>query len=259
MDKCQIGKYAANDLHDSFAQSLQIIAKSCYAKSPEDIEAIMDMLVHFLGIPITAILVVEHSDHAAPVIVDTLRFDIHNEWLDYYINRNLARYDPVVERVLELRHPLVWNNSLVDTLSSDKHRQFPQLTRRFGVSGGLVYPFPLLPGVKQDFILYALADGEKISELSNNIYLISSLLHYPCEAIRRLYNERHKPAVEHPLTARERQVLEWASQGKTSQEIALILSISERTVKFHLTNTYEKLGVINRQQAITKAIHNQLL
>ncbi len=259
MDSLRTRKQVAANLHDSFEQSLQIIAKSCYAKTFDDIEAIMGMLVDFLDIEFADILIVDQDLERGPFVTDALRFDDHNEWLDHYINRNLVRYDPVVEHALRLHDPLVWNDRLLDALSSERHQQFPLWVRRFGVSGGLVYPCPPRPGGDSVFVLYALAHGDSLAELANNICLISSLLHYPCAAVQRVYTEIHAPAADNPLTDRELEVLDWASQGKTSQEIAMILSISERTVKFHLSNTYEKLGVVNRQQAIAKAIHNRLL
>ena len=52
------------------------------------------------------------------------------------------------------------------------------------------------------------------------------------------------------LTDAEMEVLEGLAQGRTNKELARQLEISENTVKFHLTNLYEKLGVSNRTQAI---------
>lgn len=52
------------------------------------------------------------------------------------------------------------------------------------------------------------------------------------------------------LTTKERDVLTWVVEGKTSWEIGQILSTSERTVKFHLKNVYTKLNVSNRAQAV---------
>ncbi|HEY9097966.1 MAG TPA: response regulator transcription factor [Thiobacillus sp.] len=50
------------------------------------------------------------------------------------------------------------------------------------------------------------------------------------------------------LSQRERQVAEAASRGSTNKEIARAMSITERTVKAHLTSTFEKLGVRDRIQ-----------
>ena len=52
------------------------------------------------------------------------------------------------------------------------------------------------------------------------------------------------------LTRRERSLLEALSQGSTNRVLAHQFGISENTVKFHLTNLFEKLEVTNRAQAI---------
>jgi DNA-binding NarL/FixJ family response regulator len=62
-----------------------------------------------------------------------------------------------------------------------------------------------------------------------------------------------------PLTARERQVLEQLALGKTNKEIALELVISERTVKFHVSSIFAKLGVGNRTEAVTIAARQGLV
>ncbi len=55
------------------------------------------------------------------------------------------------------------------------------------------------------------------------------------------------------LTEREMEVLVAAARGERSKEIALNLSISERTVKAHLASIYNKLGVDSRAAAIAVA------
>ena len=55
------------------------------------------------------------------------------------------------------------------------------------------------------------------------------------------------------LNDREVEALMWAARGKTSEEIAAIMAISERTAIFHLNNARTKLGVTNRIQAAVKA------
>jgi two-component system, NarL family, nitrate/nitrite response regulator NarP len=52
------------------------------------------------------------------------------------------------------------------------------------------------------------------------------------------------------LSPRERTLLEALSKGLTNRELARDLEISENTVKFHLSNLFEKLAVKNRAQAI---------
>lgn len=52
------------------------------------------------------------------------------------------------------------------------------------------------------------------------------------------------------LSRKERAILEALSKGLTNRELAQELGISTNTVKFHLSNLYDKLSVRNRAQAI---------
>ncbi len=56
------------------------------------------------------------------------------------------------------------------------------------------------------------------------------------------------------LTPKEREVLALLAQGRSNREIAAALFISGATVKTHLSHLYEKLGVRDRQAAITQAL-----
>jgi LuxR family maltose regulon positive regulatory protein len=56
-----------------------------------------------------------------------------------------------------------------------------------------------------------------------------------------------------PLRPREIEVLKLVADGQTNKEIASKLHISLRTVKFHMTSIFTKLGVDNRLQAVEKA------
>jgi DNA-binding response OmpR family regulator len=61
------------------------------------------------------------------------------------------------------------------------------------------------------------------------------------------------------LSEREVEALTWAARGKTSDEIALILGLSKRTVDFHIDNARAKLGVATRIQAVVKAVAGKLI
>jgi DNA-binding NarL/FixJ family response regulator len=61
------------------------------------------------------------------------------------------------------------------------------------------------------------------------------------------------------LTSRERTMLEAISRGMSTKAISNDLWISEKTVKFHLTNIYRKLGVHNRTGAMRYAYEHDLI
>lgn len=61
------------------------------------------------------------------------------------------------------------------------------------------------------------------------------------------------------LTLQQRKCLAWAAEGKTTEEIALILEISVSTVNKHLDSASEILNANNRTHAIAKAIDENLI
>ena len=65
--------------------------------------------------------------------------------------------------------------------------------------------------------------------------------------------------VAEELTPREREVLALLVKGKQNKEIAAELVIAERTVKFHISSIFGKLGAGNRTEAVTTAIQQGLV
>ncbi len=57
------------------------------------------------------------------------------------------------------------------------------------------------------------------------------------------------------LTDREREVISLVRQGLSNKTIAYQLSISDSTVRHHLTSIFDKVGVLNRQKLLVHAHH----
>jgi NarL family two-component system response regulator YdfI len=68
-----------------------------------------------------------------------------------------------------------------------------------------------------------------------------------------------EPAEQDILTERELEVLTAVAQGDRNKEIALQLGVTERTIKAHLTNIYNKLGVDSRAAAVSVGMQQGLL
>lgn len=83
------------------------------------------------------------------------------------------------------------------------------------------------------------------SLLETCIDVVAGKMVFPFMDVRELQSD---PI--HQLSRKERLILETLSKGLTNRELAKELSISTNTVKFHLSNLYEKLSVKNRAQAI---------
>ena len=82
----------------------------------------------------------------------------------------------------------------------------------------------------------------------------------PRAAAELLAERRERvPAAAIDLTAREREVLALVVEGLANKQIARRLGISEKTVKGHLTNLFQRIGVADRTQAALWAERNGIL
>lgn len=84
--------------------------------------------------------------------------------------------------------------------------------------------------------------------------IIFLVAHHFQDTISRLSILPEESESEVYLTTRERECLELIAQGKTTDEVALLLGRSPVTVRFHLGNAFRKLGATNRVGAIAQAL-----
>lgn len=115
-------------------------------------------------------------------------------------------------------------------------------------------------------VLTAFGDGESIQSAleggADGFALKTAPPRQTIEAIRqvghgylvfppaaRKWLQGHRPDPGPDLSIREWDVLEQLSKGLTNGQIAAAMNVSENTVKFHLQNIFQKLGVNNRTEA----------
>jgi DNA-binding NarL/FixJ family response regulator len=79
------------------------------------------------------------------------------------------------------------------------------------------------------------------------------------QALSALNGQRTQAPAIYCLTAREREVLTLVVTGYPNKDVAQKLSISEDTVKHHLTSIFEKTGVSNRLELALFAIHHRFV
>jgi DNA-binding CsgD family transcriptional regulator len=79
----------------------------------------------------------------------------------------------------------------------------------------------------------------------------------PQEAMSRMLGKTRSNLP--PLSSREKEILKWLMEGKSTWDISTILQISERTVKFHVDNTMKKLDAVNRTHAVAIALREKLV
>ena len=104
---------------------------------------------------------------------------------------------------------------------------------------------------------------ERFAKSRDILQLIASSVFERIDAINRASKTQLPAGEDRPdrlslLTARELDCLHWAAQGKTNWEIGEILEISENTVRFHFKNSFAKLAVSSRSQAVGRRAESSI-
>lgn len=96
-------------------------------------------------------------------------------------------------------------------------------------------------------------DVEKVwAEHGRDIHLMNNVAHL------RILSLPYNPP-NRGLTKRQREALEWVGDGKTTQDIAILMGLTPATVEKHLRLARESLAVETTAQAVLKAaLHNQM-
>jgi len=176
------------------------------------------------------------------------------EWLRIYGEEKLYFQDPVIWNNFQNPGAQLWDDTF-KFFSEKMSGNFISKARDFGlchgVSGGIFDRFSGLStiftfaGTRRSF-------GYHQKEI---IAILSPHLH---QALVRIYKKSQK-GISETLSNREEEVMRWMKEGKTNWEISIILSISERTVKFHVQNIERKLNAVNKAHAIAIALDQNLV
>ncbi len=96
-------------------------------------------------------------------------------------------------------------------------------------------------------------DADKVwAEYGQEIVLLNNLVHLKILTLPL-------PLAGQNLTPRQREALEWVGDGKTMQDIATIMGLTQATIEKHLRLARETLNVETTAQAVAKAaFHNQM-
>jgi LuxR family transcriptional regulator len=183
------------------------------------------------------------------------------EYMKVFFDEGLYYHAPMLKWALANDGACSWrwmmNMSRIDNLTPSEKRVM-DFNRQMNVTAGYTVSFRSISertkaaialtakaGMTQDTVEQTWAKhGDEIIVMNNVMHLKLLTLPYS--------GERH-------LTKRQREVLQWVGDGKTTQDIALLLGLTAATVEKHLRLAREALDVETTAQAVLKAaFYNQM-
>ncbi|MDR5171935.1 helix-turn-helix transcriptional regulator [Methylobacillus pratensis] len=178
-----------------------------------------------------------------------------HQWRAIYDEHQYSSIDPTIHHCYSTHFPLLWDQGIY---ASPKQQAMYDQGKSYGLSSGLVFP---IHGANGEFGMMNFATEKPSNQLQAKIVEIMPLLSvfkdYVFESSKS-FNQK-VPSSHIELTPREKEVINWCAAGKTSWEISRILSCSESTVNFHLSNVRHKFNASNTQLAVVKALRCGLI
>lgn len=225
------------------------------------IAEIHDLLQHEMNIgqPIRfAYFIFNKSQDEKPVIYSNYPKD----WVEKYMKNELYKQDPVLLVASQKIMSFPWHKNYFKKTKRQKSNIFIQ-SSEYNITRGYTFPLHDYENNLAMLSLYTESDPDLlmkcISDHEDRLYLLFLSIHNRFLAEKTQQTNKLHAKVEKRLTSREIEALHWASIGKTYREIAIIMGITESTVKFHIGNLIVKLDVINAKHAIKKATDLHLL
>jgi LuxR family transcriptional regulator, quorum-sensing system regulator BjaR1 len=175
-------------------------------------------------------------------------------WVDRYSSRGYAFKDPAIRRMVSGAAPFYWHELAEDVRDNPAARMVLDEAKEFHLGQGFSTSLVTLDGQGVGFSVSG-QHCEDDPEMRGMLTLIATYAIGRAVALK----QENVPDAPIVLSAREREALQWASEGKNDWEIGEVMSISEHGADKHMRSVRVKLGVINRTQAVAEAIRRGLI
>ncbi|MGY4573702.1 LuxR family transcriptional regulator [Bradyrhizobium sp. USDA 3256] len=232
-------------MHRIFQQFIDLLSR---AGDAQDLSRALAQATAELDLSCFAYLALPDNPQGRPYLISTYP----SNWTSHYLRSNYQAIDPVIVEALQTAEPFRWGVDLQSRFSSMAQQQLLDEAAQCGLRFGFTVPIHDSHGPPA--ALTFATDRRRasfegcVNSHARVLQLMGILFH--AHARRTLTRPRRVNGIE--LSTRERECLEWATQGKSAWEIGQILGISQYTAATHLSNAKKKLGVRTVVQA---AIH----
>ena len=181
-----------------------------------------------------------------PVPFTRPKISVHSSypdrWMAQYKSENYFAVDPVLKPENFIQGHLPWT----DELFADAQELWGG-AQDHGIRKGITQCL-MLPNHALGFLSVSRTSLRENAIHHEEIELrLQMLVQMALTSLLRFEHETVMPP-EMKFSKREREILKWTAEGKTSAEIAIILSISENTVNFHQKNMKKKFNAPNKIQ-----------
>ena len=177
--------------------------------------------------------------------------------MQHYFANDYLTIDPVATHGMATLRSFDWNELPKKTR---KIKQVFDESIEFGLGHqGLSIPIVSISGERAVFNINAECSDKEWNSRKPLFIRDLSVIAQVCHLSFAAKETGQNSSVRHCLTERELESLKWAASGKSAWETSVILSVSERTVRFHLDQARRKLNCSTKIQAVAKSVATGLI
>ena len=182
-----------------------------------------------------------------------------DDWVEHYKSQRYVAIDPVFNIGARSVMPIDW---------SRMPKTKPKVVRLFNEAseagvGRHGVTIPVRGPNASTWALFSATTDDTPDQWEARRYELTRDLVHVAQFVHQHVVEMHgsrQPQVDlNTLTRREIEALKWSSEGKTTEDIGILLGIGTETARAHLDSARHKLGALNRVHAVTKAMRAGLI
>lgn len=228
-------------------------------KSCEDEAAVFDVLVHTSRV----FGMTSFGISGVPLPGEDMRpyfllngWDV--EWQERYIDNGYVHTDPVIHRCTHAIEPFNWADASQGRKLSPSAQKIMNEARAFDMLYGFAVPIHSIQG-QQAIVTFGTDHYDLSEEDEAALHMIAIYAHAQLRKFKGFITRDTYPRDVSKVTPREKECLFWASEGKTNDDIASILSVSRSMVETHLARAGNKLDTCGKTHLVAEAIRHGII
>jgi DNA-binding CsgD family transcriptional regulator len=226
---------------------LEVINKTLSCTTKDDFAALYPKIQELFPFDFTT-AVLGHHDSNGMVLVPGANISFPEQWLRESLSKNYLQVDAVIIENFTTYRVQHWSAARKELY---RREDINSLSQDFGMRECYTYGSRPSAG-GQNGSMFCFSSSSMKYEM-RTVAILEYLTPHLHLAFAHTYDNKLLETNISVLSSREKEVLNWLKQGKSSWDMSVILGISKRTVDFHVYNVIEKLGATNRTQAVAVA------
>lgn len=228
---------------------IDIIHKFSTVETCEDYKELFNDLKSFIPFDYATSGLVALDDYGVVEGYQLININFTEDWMKAYNDNKIYLIDVTVKENFKNYRTQCWSETYK---IYDNPKELLSFAHDYNLLNGYscgAKSFGLYK--KPSMISFVWNFKERCKHISSLIDFITPYIHI---ALSNVLCSERSMAKRKVLTEREKEVISWLKNGKSSWEISIILKISEATVNYHITNIMKKLNSVNRVQAVAVAL-----